>query len=106
MRIGHLHPTQYYMVDNGKSRQLQAITEESDLGIYVACDLNPSRQCAQASQKVMSVLDMIKGNFRRITVHDFKILYNSFVRPHLEYCIQAWSPYLVADISSLEQVQR
>jgi len=76
------------------------------LGTYVTSDLRPSRQCAQASQKAMSVLGMIKRNFRRITVHDFKILYKSYVRPHLEYCIQGWSPYLVSDISSLKQVQR
>ena len=77
------------MEDNGITRQLQTLTEENDLGIYVTSGLKPSRQCAKASQKAMSVLGMIKRNFKRITVQDFKILYNSYVRPHLEYCIQA-----------------
>ena len=33
-------------------------------------------------------------------------MFNCFVRPHLEYCVSVWSPYLVKDIECLEKVQR
>ena len=32
-------------------------------------------------------------------------LYKQYVRPHLEYCAQAWSPWLEQDKKALEKVQ-
>ena len=33
-------------------------------------------------------------------------LYKAMVRPHLELCIHAWSPYLRKNIDMLETIQR
>jgi len=45
-------------------------------------------------------------HFKEIDKDDFKIIYNTYVRPHLEYCEQAWSPYLQKDKTCLLKVQR
>jgi len=48
----------------------------------------------------------IKKQFGVLTVEEFKILYKTCVRQHLEYCIEAWSPYLEKDFKCLEKFQR
>jgi len=49
---------------------------------------------------------MIKRGFVDRSKETVMVLYKSVVRPHLEYCIQVWSPYLVKDIKLIEDVQR
>ena len=33
-------------------------------------------------------------------------LYKAIVRPHLQYCIQAWNPHFRKDVDMLEKIQR
>jgi len=62
-----------------------------------------SKQCNTAANKALSVLGMIKRSFSYISIESFKILYNTYVRPHLEYCVQIWNPYLKKDIECIEK---
>jgi len=49
---------------------------------------------------------MVKRIFPKIDKEDFNILYKMYVRPHMEFCVQAWSPSMVKDIQILEKVQQ
>jgi len=78
---------------------------EKDLGVWISKDLKWSKQCDTAAIKAMSVLGMIKRSFSYISIESFKILYNTYVRPYLEYCVQIWNPYLKKDIKCIEKIQ-
>ena len=59
-----------------------------------------------AAKKANCVLGMIKRNIKCKNAAIFIRLYKSLVRPRLEYCIQAWSPYHKKDIEVLERIQK
>ncbi len=52
------------------------------------------------------MLYFIKRSFTCLTKEIFLPLYRALVRPHLEYAIQANSPYLKKNIYHLERIQR
>jgi len=98
-------PTEYTLQEDDKTFKLETVDKEKDLGIYVTNNMKVAMQCEAATQKAMNVLRTIKRHFFRIDEPTFLILYKSYVRPHLEYCVQAWSPHFRKDIDCLEQVQ-
>lgn len=50
---------------------------------------------------------IIKRNVReQRSRNDNGTIYGSMVRPHLEYGIQTWNPFLKKDVENLERVQR
>jgi len=82
------------------------VHQERDLGILVSANLKSSQRCTKAAGTARRVIAMVRRNFKRLDVDDFKLIYKTYIRPHLEYCIQAWSPYLAKDIDVLERVQK
>ena len=68
--------------------------------------LKVDQQCCKAANEANRKLGMIKRGFRYKTRAVMLPLYKAMVRPHLDYCIQAWRPHLRKDIDRLEKVQR
>jgi len=108
MQVGHELSTSYTLINDfdGGRTVLDKTTDEKDLGIWCSNTLSPSLQCHKATAKAMRSLGLIKRTFKHITLQFLPFLYKTYyIRPHLEYCVPVWSPYLNRDMDELEKVQ-
>ena len=103
MHFGHSNPKNAYSLNQNL---LEISTEEKDLGVHVSDSFKFSNHISKIAAKANSILGRINRAFENKDKEIIKLLYVSMVRPHLEYAVQSWSPYLRKDIYLLEQVQR
>ena len=87
-------------------QEMEEVVVEKDVGVLVANTLKPSQQCSAAAGKANGVLGQVSRAVKYRDKRTFVQLNNVYVRPQLEYCIQAWSPYTQGDKDKLEQVQK
>ena len=85
---------------------VETTREEKDLGVYISNNLSPSNHVARAVEKANRVLGIIKRTYVNRSRDNILSLYKSLVRPYLEYCVQAWRPFLQQDVENIEKVQR
>ena len=64
-----------------------------------------SKQCIEASKKANRMLGYIRKSITSKSKDIVLPLYRGMVRPHLEYAVQFWLPFLRKDIDLLEKVQ-
>ena len=85
---------------------LSKTVKEKDLGVTMNSNMKLSEQCGIAASKGNQVLETIRRNITYKEKSLIVPLYKAIVRPHLEYCIQAWRPYRRKDIDMLHKIQR
>ena len=103
MHFGYNNTLSSYYIGN---TLLPTCTVERDLGVLIQDNLKVSDQCQKAANNANRILGMINRTFNHKSKHLVGTLYISLVRPHLDYCAQAWRPFLRKDIDLLEKVQR
>ena len=97
MHFGTSNKCSDYTMNNLK---LNIIQEKVDLGISLNHNLKPSNQCIEAKNKAPKLLGMINRTIKYKNKKIMLSLYKALVRPVLEYCAPAWSPYYARDKNS------
>jgi len=103
MHFGRQNPRRQYSLCGSILAQT---SHERDLGIIISPDLKFSEQSAAAASRANAVLATLKRCFISRDVEMWTTLYKTYVRPHLEFAVQAWRPFLRRDCAVLERVQR
>ena len=103
LHIGNSNPRVNYKMGNAS---LKSVQREKDLGVVISADLKHSNQCTEVVKIANKLVGFIGRSFTFKTEEIILTLYNSLVRPHLEYNVQFWSPYYKKDIEKLERIQR
>lgn len=103
LHVGNKNIRQEYFMGGLK---LECSSQEKDLGVMVDQSLTGTSHCALAVKKANRMVGYIARSIEYRSKDVVLLLYNTLVRPHLEYCVQFWGPYFKKDIEALEKVQR
>ena len=88
------------------TNMLENIRCEKDLGVLTDNKLNFDLHFAEKIKKADSMLAIIKKWLMKLNCQSLSVLIKTLLRPHLEYCNQAWRPHFQKHRSNLENAQR
>ena len=104
LHFGYFNPSQLHKPDRDP---IPAKNIEKALGVVLSIDLKLTIHVTSADKKKAEfVLALLKRSIFGPDKIVYLKLYKKVVRPHLEYAIATWNPYLKRNIRLIEKVQK
>ena len=107
LHLGKNNPRSIYSLN---STNLPVVNVEKDLGVYVDNTLKWEENIEKAISKAKKTIGWVTRNVISRDKSVMLNIYKSLIRPHLEYCVQIWSPVAKhgrwSTILRIEGVQR
>ena len=95
-----------YTNSEGMSTKILSSIVERDLGIMISSDMKWKTQTTNACNKALSSLGRIRNAFKYFDSNIVRIIYPTFIRPHLEFAIQVWNPQTTEESNRLKKIQK
>jgi len=86
--------------------ELAFCESQKDLGVTISRNLSSSEHIHNVVKSASRVVGLLLKTFECRELQFMVRIFCSLVRPILEYACESWSPYIIADIDLIEQVQR
>ncbi len=88
------------------AQPIRTVSSVRDLGLLLNTGFSADDNVDCTTKKARGMLFYPKRSFAALTPNIFLPLYKAFIRPHLEYAMQATSPILSRDRQALKSVQK
>lgn len=103
LHIGKKNPRRNYTL---RGLPIPAVSHQLDLGIVITQELKWNVHVKHATKKANAIVYLVRKSFKFLTPQLFRIIFQSYILPILEYCHSVWSPYFAEDLQQLDSVLR
>lgn len=86
---------------------LERVTQHKDLGVVIDDQFCFNKHIANIVKRAYQMLGFIlRNSVEFASTASLKLLYSTYVRPHLEFASNIWCPYYMVHDKSIERIQK
>ena len=93
-------------LNDHKHKELGFVEKDKDLVVIFDNNLKFPSHIINQVNKANRLMELIRRSYTYLDKNSFRYLFYALVRPHLEYCVSIWYPFLKKDEGLIENLLR